>query len=423
MNKVYACIDLKSFYASVEAVERGLDPSKVNLVVSDKSRGDRAITLAITPAMKNKGVKNRCRLYEIPKGIEYIVAKPRMKLYMKYSADIYSIYLKYISPKDIHVYSIDECFIDLTSYLSMYKKSAYEICKMIINAVYKEKGIQSTVGIGTNLFLAKVALDIIAKNSKEYIGYLDENLFNEKILKHRPITDIWGIGKGIANRLAMYGIYDLEGIKKVSREFMFNTFGVNAEILIDHANGYEPCTMEDIHSYEPKSHGVCLSQVLFEDYNYNDAWLVLNEMIETLTLEIIDFSFKTNSIGLKVGYSRNEHKSTNCSRKLKYPTNSLNELREQFKKLFFQSVLKNYPIRRLAVSLNDLSREKVVQLSFFDNNEIKEKELKLNKVMIDIKKKYGKNAILRGISLEDKSTLRERNKLVGGHYGGDEERY
>lgn len=423
MDKVYACIDLKSFYASVEAVERGLDPSKVNLIVSDKTRGDRAITLAITPAMKKLGIKNRCRLYEIPKNVEYIIAKPRMKLYMKYSADIYSIYLKYIAPEDIHVYSIDECFLDLTNYLSMYKKSPYEICKMIMNAVYIEKGIQSTVGIGTNLFLAKVALDLIAKSSKDYIGYLDNKLFDEKILKHKPITDIWGIGKGIAKRLSEYGIYDLEGIKKAPKNLMFKLFGVNGEILIDHANGYELCTMEDIHSYIPKSHGVSISQILFEDYNYKDAWLVITEMIETLTLEIINSSLKTNSINLKIGYSRDIIKSTTSSRKLKTSTNSFNELKIEFRKLFDSVINKYYPIRKLAISLNDLYKEEVIQLDFLGENENREKELKLQQVMIDIKKKYGKNSILRGISLEDKSTMKERNKLVGGHYGGDEEEY
>ena len=423
MDRVYACIDLQSFYASVEAVERGLEPSKINLVVSDKSRGNGAITLAITSHMKKLGVKNRCRLYEIPKNIDYIIAKPRMKLYMKYSADIYGIYLKYIAPEDIHVYSIDECFIDLTSYLSMYNKEPKEICKMIIDAVYREKKIQSTVGIGSNLFLAKVALDIIGKKTKDYIGYLDNNLFNRYILNHKPITDIWGIGTGIARVLSQYGIYTLNDIKKTSVDLMYKLFGINAEILIDHANGIEPCTIDDIHKYIPKNTGVCTSQVLFEDYNYEEAWIVIKEMIELLTLEIINSPLKPTVISLKIGYSKKITDSTNGSRKLKNPTNSYLELVEVFKKLYFEIVNKNYPIRRLAIAFNNLIKEECVQLSFFDDPIKKEKELSLQKTIFNIKQKYGKNSILRGISYEHKATMKNRNKLIGGHYGGDDEKY
>ena len=232
-NKVYCCIDLKSFFASVEAVDRGLDPFTTNLVVADSSRGKGSICLAITPAMKALGIKNRCRIFEIPEHVEYISAMPRMKRYMEVSSQIYGIYLKFISPDDIHVYSIDECFIDITSYISLYGKTPKEIANMLMNEVMEETGICATAGIGTNMFLAKVALDITAKKAPDHIGYLDEELFKNEIWNHKPITDIWNIGKGIASRLAKYGVYDLKGVTGMSEQTLYREFGVNAEYLIE----------------------------------------------------------------------------------------------------------------------------------------------------------------------------------------------
>ena len=267
-DRIYCCIDLKSFYASVECVERGLDPFKTNLIVADPTRTEKSVCLAITPAMKDLGIRNRCRVFEIPKNIEYITAKPRMKLYMKKSAEIYSIYLQYISSEDIHVYSIDEVFIDLTDYVKIYKKTPHQVAKMLIDKVFELTGITATVGIGTNLFLAKIALDITAKSSPDFMGYLDEEAFRKTIWHHRPITDIWNIGQGISKRLSEYGIFDLYGVAHAKEALLYRLFGINAELLIDHAKGIEPCTIKDIHNYKSKNHSLSNSQILFCNYNF-----------------------------------------------------------------------------------------------------------------------------------------------------------
>lgn len=316
-KSIYACIDLKSFYASVEAAERKLDPFKENLVVADPSRGRGAICLAVTPAMKSLGIKNRCRLFEIPETVTYITAKPRMKLYMEYSARIYSIYLNYVSKEDIHVYSIDECFLDFTPYLHTYGKTPKEMAVMLMDAVRRETGICATAGIGTNLFLAKVALDITAKHSPDHIGYLDEKEFKRTIWHHRPITDIWNIGKGIAARLSRYGIYDLYGTAHMDEKLLYKEFGVNAEFLIDHAHGREPCTIKEIHDYESKSHSVSQSQILFEDYSYDNALLVLKEMTDALALELRSRHLTTDSISMSVAYSKRELPPSGGTRKLR----------------------------------------------------------------------------------------------------------
>ncbi|MBQ7953739.1 MAG: DNA repair protein, partial [Clostridia bacterium] len=269
MNKYYLCIDLKSFYASVESVERGLDPFKTNLVVADPSRGKGAICLAITPALKDLGIKNRCRLFQIPDDVEYITAMPRMKLYMEYSANIYSVYLRYISKEDIHIYSIDECFFDITTYLELYNKSPKELAQMIIDAVYEETGICATAGIGTNMFLAKVALDVTAKHVSDPIGYLDQEEFERTIWHHKPLTDIWNFGRGIEKRLKKYGVYTLYDIAHFDEKILYKEFGVNAEFIIDHAKGIEPCTISDIKNFKAKTNSLSNSQILFNDYNYD----------------------------------------------------------------------------------------------------------------------------------------------------------
>ena len=419
MNKIYLCIDLKSFFASVEAVERGLDPFVSNLVVADPSRGNGAICLAITPAMKKSGIKNRCRIFEIPKNIEYITALPRMKLYMDKSAKIYSIYLRYVSADDIHVYSIDECFIDITHYLNTYNKTAKEFAQMLMDAVMNETGICATAGIGTNLFLAKVALDITAKHSTDNIGYLDVEEFKKQIWKHRPITDIWNIGNGIAKRLAGYGVYDLYGVTKMNEQTLYREFGVNAEFLIDHANGLEPCTIADIHNYKSKSNSISNGQILFEDYNYDDTFLVLKEMIDVLVLELVEKHLVTNNISLFIGYSKDVHPSTGGSKKLKNYTSSYKEIIKEFEELYKIKTAKDYPIRKINVGLNNIVDEDSVgfQLDLFSNAEQTAKERKVQEAVLNIKNKFGKNAVLRGISLEKKATAKIRNKLVGGHNG------
>lgn len=416
-NRVYLCIDLKSFYASVEAVERGLDPFKTNLVVADETRGPGGICLAITPAMKKLGVKNRCRLFEIPKGMEYIIAKPRMRYYMDYSAHIYSVYLKYISPDDIYVYSIDECFFDVTSYLDLYGKTPKEMAKMLMRAVYVETGIASSAGVGTNLFLAKVALDITAKKSPDAIGFLDEELFRKSVWHHTPITDIWNVGPGIAARLEKHRIYDLYGVAHADENMLYKEFGVNAEYLIDHSKGYEPCTIEEIKAYTPETNSLSNSQILFENYDFESALLALKEMVDIIVLEMVGRGMKTNSIALGVRYSGKEDGGVAGTRKLAGYTDSAEKLTAEFVRLFKEKVDPQKLVRKLSVGLNNLSEHQYVNMDFFTDYEAEEKERKKQQAILQIKQKYGKNAVLKGMNLEKKATTPIRNRLIGGHNG------
>ena len=417
MEKVYLCIDLKCFFASVECVARGLDPFETDLVVADPSRGNGAICLAISPSLKAKGVKNRCRIFEIPKNIDYITALPRMKLYIKYSADIYGIYLKYVSAEDIVVYSIDECFLDVTSYLKMYKLTAQELAKKIIDDVYDTLNICATVGIGTNLFLAKVALDITAKHTSDHMGYLDEDEFKKQIWHHKPITDIWNIGRGIAKRLEKYNCYDLYDVAHMDEKVLYKEFGVNAEFLIDHSKGIEPTTTKDIHNYKAKSNSMSNNQILFEDYKYDDAFLVLKEMVEMNVLELVDKHLVTNCISLFVGYSKDVIKPTGVSMTLDEYTSSYAKLNEYFIRLFKNNVDKYHMIRRIGIGFNNVIDEKYATINLFTDVKKEEKERKMQEAIIEIKKKYGKNSILKAMNLQEKATARKRNKLVGGHNG------
>lgn len=414
---VYACIDLKSFYASVECVERGRDPFTTNLVVADPSRGRGAICLAVTPAMKEQGVKNRCRIFEIPGQIRYITAMPRMKKYMEYSARIYAIYLKFISPSDIQVYSIDECFIDLTPYLALYHKTPKETVVMMMDAVYKETGICATGGIGTNLFLAKVALDITAKHVPDHIGILNQSTFRKKIWHHRPITDIWNIGRGIATRLERYNVHDLYGVAHLDESLLYQEFGKNAEYLIDHAHGVEPCTIADIQAYRPKTASLSNSQILFKDYNARDARLVLKEMVDQLALELVARHLVTDAIDLRVGYSKQVTASTGGSRKLFEATNSYRHLSAAFDTLFEETTRQEFPIRQVGIAFGHLETAGERQMDFFSGVLKDDREERLQQVVVGLKKKYGKNAVLRGMSLQPEATARKRNKLIGGHNG------
>lgn len=417
MEKYYLCIDLKSFFASVECAERGLDPFTTNLVVADEKRGRGAICLAASPGIRARGVKNRGRIFEIPKDIDYIIAKPRMNLYIEYSANIYEIYLKFISKDDIHIYSIDECFFDITNYLELYNKTPKELALMIMDEVYKKTKIRATAGIGTNLFLAKVALDITAKNADDFIGYLDEDLFKEKIWHHKPITDIWNVGSGIAKRLEKFGVYDLYGVSQMEERLLYREFGVNAEYLIDHSKGIEPCTIYDIKHYETKTTSISNGQILFEDYNYSDARLVLKEMVDMLTLDLVDKNLVTNSITLRIGYSDSMNKSTGGTIKINNYTNSQKKLTEYFLDYFDKTTHKNAPIRKINIGFNNLVIEEYVNLDFFSDFLMNDKERSKQKAIIDIKKKYGKNAILKGMNYKEKATGKKRNTLVGGHNG------
>ncbi|MEJ8736281.1 DNA repair protein [Erysipelotrichaceae bacterium HCN-30851] len=414
-NKIYLCIDLKSFYASVECVERGLDPFKINLVVADPTRGGGAITLAATPAIKKLGVPSRGRIYEIPKNIEYITAPPRMTLYMQYSATIYSIFLKFISSEDIHVYSIDESFLDITTYMSLYNTTPKQLAKMILDEIYNQTGITATVGIGTNLFLAKVALDITAKHAKDCMGYLDEDLFKQLIWHHQPITDIWMIGPGTANRLAMLGIKDLYGIAHYNEKILYKLFGINAEYLIDHAWGREPTEISDIKAYRPSSNSISNSQILFEDYNYKDAYLIMKEMVESNVLQLTEKHLVTNHISLYIGYSKNCIKPSRGSRKITNTTNSYRILLEEFKLLYRKIINPNYPIRQIGISFGNVKDEIYEQFDLFADQEDIEKEKRVQEALVHIRNKYGKNAVLKGMNFYEKASQRKRNGLVGGH--------
>jgi DNA polymerase V len=392
-----------------------------NLVVADPSRGRGAICLAVSPALKSLGVRNRCRLFEIPQHIQYEIALPRMKRYMEYSARIYSIYLKYISAEDIHVYSIDECFLDITQYCRLYGKTPKEMAVMLIDAVFADTGICATAGIGTNLFLAKVALDITAKHTPDHMGYLDEAEFKRTIWYHQPITDIWNVGRGIAKRLERFGIYDLFGVAHFDEEKLYREFGVNAEFLIDHAHGVEPCTIADIHAYRSKSSSISNGQILFEDYSFDDALIVLREMVEMLTLELVEKHLVTDSISLSVGYSKDVLKPTGGTMKLGEATNSQKKLEKHFVAYFERVVKRGYPIRRINVGLNHLTDESYATYDLFTDTEAEQREHDLQVTVLDIKKRFGKNAILKGRSLEKKATARIRNTLIGGHNGGEEQ--
>lgn len=415
MSKIYLCIDLKSFYASVECVERDLDPFKINLVVADPTRGGGAITLAATPAIKRLGVPSRGRIFEIPKNIEYIIAPPRMKLYMEYSAKIYKIFLKYISSNDIHVYSIDESFLDITPYLSLYCMNPKQIAKMIIDDIYNTTGITATCGIGTNLFLAKIALDITAKHSKDNMGYLDEDLYKQLLWHHTPLTDFWMVGPGTSNRLAMLGINDMYGIAHYPEKILYKLFGVNAEYLIDHAWGREPVEISDIKAYKPKANSISNSQILFEDYNYKDAYLIMKEMVETNVLSLTEKHLVTNHISLFIGYSKNVIKPSRESCKITVTTNSYRLLLEEFKRLYKRVVNPNYPIRQIAISFGNVINEAYEQYDLFTDIEDIEKEKRVQEALVEIKAKFGKNSVLKGMNYLEKATARKRNGLVGGH--------
>jgi len=415
MNRVYLCIDLKCFYASVECVERGLDPFKTNLVVADSSRGKGAICLAVSPRMKELGVKNRCRIFEIPKEIEYLEAKPRMKKYIEYSANIYGIYLKYVAKEDIHVYSIDEAFLDVTSYLTLYKMEASGIAKMIMDDIYETTGITATAGIGTNLYLCKIALDIMAKHVPDHIGILDDDSYKEQLWYHEPLTDFWQIGTGLKKRLQNLGLFNMHDIALCDERILYKELGINAKLLIDHAWGIEPCTIQDIKSYKPHSNSINLGQILFENYSFGNARKVLVEMVDDLTLELNKKNKLASTISLVVGYSKDFIPATCINKKLNSPISSFNNLLTEFLKLFDDGVDSKCLIRRINITFGGLVSKKYVQIDLFDEVKNEDVDDKLSKTVAYLKNRFGKNCLLRGISYDQYGTQRQRNKLIGGH--------
>ena len=419
-QRTYVCIDMKSFYASVECAERHLSPFETNLVVADETRGKGAITLAISPKMKSLGVKNRCRLFEIPQNMDYIIAMPRMSLYIKYCADIFEIYLDYFSQDDIHQYSIDEAFIDVTDYLPIYHLSAKDLAKKLINEIAVRTHIPATCGIGSNLYLAKIALDITAKHCKDHIGELTEETFKETLWHHRPITDFWNIANGIATRLARYGIYDMKGIADAPEDLMYRLFGKNAKIIIDHANGKESCTITDIKSYKSKSKSISNSQILFSDYDYDKALLVLQEMALNGCQRLLREHLIASHVGIMIGYSKDVIPATGGTIKMANATNLYSHIKEYVNRLYEENTVNGYLIRRLGISFSGLADEPAEGYDLFTDFEAIERERRLENTVLAIKDKFGKNAMLRGFDLADGATQITRNKLIGGHNGGEE---
>lgn len=415
MQRYYFCIDLKTFYASVECVERNLDPFSTNLVVADPSRGKGAICLAVSPKMKMLGVKNRCRIFEIPPNINYIVAIPRMKKYIEYSANIYAIYLKYFAKEDIHVYSIDEAFMDATSYLKMYNMTPYNLAQTIIKDIFKTYGITATAGIGTNLYLSKIALDITAKHSATNIGYLDENKYKNELWHHKPLTDFWQIGNGIEKRLSKMRIFDMYDIAHTEQKKLYKEFGVNAEYLIDHSWGKESCTIRDIKAYKPKRNSISNSQILFEDYSFEKARLVLKEMVELGSLRLVESNLMTDTVQLYIGYSKDIINSSGGTQKLTNCTNIYSELVKAFLSIYDKTTNRNVGIRRIGINFSNVIETENIQLNLFTNQEKIDRERKLELAICNIKNVMGKNKILRGMNLEDGATTITRNKLIGGH--------
>ncbi len=453
-ERIYIAIDLKSFYASVECVERGLDPLKARLVVADKAKTEKTICLAVSPSLKALGIKGRARLFEVEerireikrttgKRIEYIAAKPRMALYIKYSSRIYSIYLRYVSPDDIHIYSIDECFIDATDYLKLYNLNAEEFARKLIESVLDETGITATAGIGSNMYLAKVAMDIIAKHVKAdsrgvRIAGLDVMSYRETLWNHKPLTDFWRLGPGIEARLAKYRIFTMGELARFSLTkdyLLFREFGVDAEILIDHAWGEEPTLMSDIKSYKPKDSSLSNGQVLSCPYDYEHARLIVHEMAEELSFMLLERRSEASAISLylfydkenvdkgiairDIGedyYGRRAPKSAHGAMHLVHPSAIGSQIEDAALKIFDDIANRLYTIRKIYITASDLIEEGQEQyLDLLGENEREEKEKKLQKAMLDIKKTFGKNSIVKASAFEEGSTALERNRQIGGH--------
>ncbi|WP_455717474.1 Y-family DNA polymerase [Anaerosporobacter sp.] len=418
-NRIYVCIDLKSFYASVECVERSLDPMTTNLVVADPERSEKTICLAVSPSMKAMGIPGRCRVFQIPTNLDYIMAPPRMQLYIEYSAEIYAVYLKYIAKEDIHVYSIDEVFMDVTDYLDMYQMTAKELSIKIMQDVKDTTGITASCGIGTNLYLAKIALDITAKHVKDNIGILDEESYRKTLWNHKPLSDFWRVGSGISNRLERMGIFTMKQIAEADEEMLYKLFGIDAELLIDHAWGRETTTMADIKAYKSKTNSISSGQVLDRDYDYEEGKLIVKEMADLLCLELVDKGLVTDSITLHIGYSNQiEKKPAHGTTTMTVTTSSARQIIEYTVKLYERIVDKYAPVHRATLTFNNVVDETYKQYDLFTDPAEMEREYQIQKAMLDIKGKFGKNAILKGMNLQKGATTTKRNRQIGGHRSG-----
>ncbi len=496
--RIYCCIDLKSFYASVECRERGLDPLRTNLVVADKSRTEKTICLAVTPSLKAHGIPGRARLFEVVQKVnevnyerkmkaknhkfeglsyddielknnpnlklDYIVAQPRMSTYMKYSTSIYKIYLKYVASEDIYPYSIDEVFIDITNYLKTANMTPRQMVTTMIYDVFEKTGITATAGIGTNMYLAKIAMDIEAKHitpdkNGVRIAELDEMQYRKLLWEHRPITDFWRVGKGYAKKLEANNMFTMGDVARCSinnEELLYKLFGINAEFLIDHAWGYEPCTMKDVKKFKPTTNSLSLGQVLSAPYNYEQAKLIVKEMTDSLVLDLVEKHLVTNQLVLTMEYDienltnieikklykgevttdrygRNIPKHAHGTINLKERTSSTKLILEAIQELYERIINKKLLVRKIYVVANNVVNESEIeelkqneQISLFidynkqeqekiERNKERKKENNLQHTILDIKKKYGKNAILKGMNLEKDGTMKDRNSQIGGH--------
>jgi DNA polymerase V len=467
-QSTYITIDLKSFYASVECVDRGLDPLSTNLVVADESRTEKTICLAVSPSLKAYGIGGRARLFEVyqkARGVDFIIAPPRMAHYIEVSTKVYQTYLKYIAPEDIHVYSIDEVFMDVTAYLHSYKMTAHQLAMKMIRDVLATTGITATAGIGTNMYLAKVAMDIVAKKMPAdkdgvRIAELDEMSYRRELWDYRPLSKFWRVGRGIAEKLAVYGIDTMGKIARMSIQnegLLYRLFGVNAELLIDHAWGWEPCTIEAVKAYRPETNSFSSGQVLQEPYTFKKARVVIREMAEGMALDLVSKRLVTDQLVLTVGYDaecltrpeirekyhgeittnhygkpvpKHAHGTFNFER----PTSSSRLIMDGATELFDRCMNPDLLIRRLNLTTNHVVSEASVsaqdcapqQLDLFTDYEALEKqrqaeqakldkERRMQEAQLKIKKRFGKNAILRGLNFEEGATAKERNKQIGGH--------
>ena len=391
-----------------------------DLVVADPERGDKTICLAVSPSLKKKGVKNRCRVFEIPSHIHYIKAPPRMQKYIDYAASIYGIYLRYFSFEDVYVYSIDEAFLDVTGYLARYKKTPKEMAVFLMDRITDEVGVRATAGIGTNLYLCKIALDINAKHAPDFIGVLDEESYREKLWDHKPLSDFWRIGKGIEARLARFGIFTMRQIAHAPEDLLYKEFGIDAELLIDHAWGRESVTMRDIQAYKPKNNSICSGQVLFKDYPFDEALVVVKEMGDDIALQLSRKKKKAAGITLGVGMAgRSGGGGRHMSYSFLSPTQNDLAFRDIAARLFVSMVGKDEYVRRFMISLSGIVDDNdPVQLDLFLDNEESKKRESIQKAILSIKDTYGKNAILKGMDYEEGATQRERNVQIGGHKSG-----
>ena len=422
-DRTYICIDLKSFYASVECVERGLDPMTTNLVVADPERSDKTICLAVSPSMKALGVKNRCRVFEIPPHIKYLMAPPRMQKYIDYAASIYGVYLDYIAPEDIYVYSIDEAFMDVTDYLERYSRTAKEMAVFLMEEVRRRVGVRATAGVGSNMYLCKIALDITAKHAPDFIGVLDEESFKEKLWDHTPLTDFWRIGRGLETRLHRLGLYTMRQIAHTPEDILYKEFGIDAEIMIDHAWGRETVTISDIQHYKPKGESLNSGQVLMRDYSSTEAEIVLKEMADEVALMLTRRHQRASSFSLAVGYAKKDGSGmSGGSGTTSSATQSDAALRRVYLDIFNRIVDRDKSIRRFYLTASSLENEdESRQLDLFEDTGENEKKNRIQNAVLSIKDLYGKNSIVKGMDFEECATGRERNRQIGGHRSGNEE--